>query len=96
MDFVGFLPTMWKGDDYLFVVVDKLRKMCIFMPCKNTIKGQEARNLFFEHVWVHFGTPRSIISYRDTKFLNTFWTTLRDNMNTKLKRSTTFHPQTYV
>jgi hypothetical protein len=49
-----------------FVVVDRFNKMCILMPCKKTIKGQEATNMFFEQVWVHFGIPRSIISDRDT------------------------------
>jgi hypothetical protein len=62
MDFVAGLPTTRKGHDYLFVVVDRFRKMCILMPCINTISGKEATNKFFEHVWVHFGIPRSIIA----------------------------------
>jgi hypothetical protein len=53
MDFVVVLPTIQKGQDYLFVVVDRFRKMCILMPCKKTIKGQEETNLSFEWVWVH-------------------------------------------
>jgi hypothetical protein len=85
MDFVGGLPTTRKGHDYLFVVVDRFSKMCILMPCKKTIKGQEATNLFFEQVWVHFGIPRSIISDKDTKFLSVFWTILWEKMETKLK-----------
>jgi hypothetical protein len=48
MDFMVDLPTTRKGHDYLFVVVDRLRKMCILLPCKKTIKGQEATNLFFD------------------------------------------------
>jgi hypothetical protein len=68
--------------------------MCILMPCKKTIKGHEATNLLFEQVWVHFGIPRSIILDRDTQFISAFWTTLRENMDTKFKRSTTFHTQT--
>jgi hypothetical protein len=50
MDFMGGLSTIHKGHDYLFVVVDRLKKMFILMPCKNTIKGQEATKLFFEQV----------------------------------------------
>jgi hypothetical protein len=48
MDFVGRLPTTMKGHDYLFVVVDMFNTMCILMPCKMTIKGKEATNMFFE------------------------------------------------
>jgi hypothetical protein len=40
---------------------------------------------------VHFGIPRSIILYRDIRFHSSFWTTLWENMETKLNRSTTFH-----
>jgi len=69
---VGGLPTTRKGHDYLFVVVDKFSKMCVLMPCKETICRKEATNLFFGKVWVHFGIPRSIILDRDTKFLSAF------------------------
>jgi hypothetical protein len=41
MDFVGGLPKTRKGHEYLFVVVDRLKNMCILMPCKKTIKGKE-------------------------------------------------------
>lgn len=40
MEFVGGLPTTKKGHDYLFVVVDRFSKMCVLMPCKNTINRQ--------------------------------------------------------
>ena len=91
LDFVGGFPITRKGHDYIFVVVDRFNNMCIIILCKNTIKGQEATNMFFEQVWVHFGVPRSIISDRDTIFLSAFWTTLWENMDMKLKRSTSFH-----
>jgi hypothetical protein len=94
MDFVGGLPTTRKGHDYLFVVVERFKKMCILMPCIKTIKGQEATNMFSEQVWVHFGIPRSIIIDMDTRFLNTFWTTLWEKMDIDLNRSMAFHPWT--
>jgi hypothetical protein len=33
MDIVGGLPMSKRGHDYLYVVVDRFRKMCILMPC---------------------------------------------------------------
>jgi len=93
MDFVGSLPTNRKGHDYLFMVGDRFNKMCVLMPCKKTTSGQETTNLFFGQVWVHFQIPRSIVSEKDTRFLNAFYTILWENMDIKLKRSTTFHSQ---
>jgi len=72
MEFVGGLPKAKKGHDYLFVVGDRFNKMCVLMPCKKTISRQEATNLFFGKVWVHFGISRRIISERDTIFLSAF------------------------
>jgi hypothetical protein len=34
MDFVEGLPMTKGGHDYLYVVVDRFRKICILMPCK--------------------------------------------------------------
>ncbi|GJT73573.1 transposon ty3-I gag-pol polyprotein [Tanacetum coccineum] len=66
MDFVGGLPRTRKGNDYLFVVVDRFSKMVVLMPCKKTITREEEARLFFENVWKIFGLPTSIISYRDS------------------------------
>jgi hypothetical protein len=37
MDFLGGLPINRKGNDCLFMVVERFNKMCIMFPCKNTI-----------------------------------------------------------
>jgi hypothetical protein len=34
MDFVGGFPMSRKDHDYLCVVVDRLNKMCVLVPCK--------------------------------------------------------------
>jgi len=44
-----------KGNDYLFVEVDKFIKMFVLMPYKMTIRGKETTNVFFEYVWQHLG-----------------------------------------
>ena len=94
MEFVGDLPMSRKGHDYLYVVVDQFSKMCILMPCKKQVTTELAAYLYFQNVWVHFGLPTSIVSDRDSRFLGEFWSSLWGLMDTKLKKSTTFHPQT--
>jgi hypothetical protein len=41
-----------------------------------------------------FGLPKSIISNQYSRFIGNFWSILWVLMETKLKKSTTFHPQT--
>ena len=96
MGFVGGLPMFRKGHDYLYVVVDRFNKMCILMPCKKQVITKLTTHLFFQHVWVHFGLPTSIVSDRDSRFIGKFWSSLWELMDTKLKKRTSFHPQTEV
>jgi hypothetical protein len=66
MDFVEGLPTYKRNHDYIYVVVDCFSKMCIFMPCKKQVTAKKMAQMFFQHVWVHFGFPKCIISDRDS------------------------------
>jgi len=63
------------------------------MPCKKHVTIEHTTQLFFANVWVHFGLATSIISYQDSYFLGKFWSHLQELMDTKLKKSTDFHPQ---
>jgi hypothetical protein len=94
MDFVGGLPMSKKNHYYLYVVVDRFNKMCILMSCKKRVTTEQTTKMFFQHVWVHFGLPKSIISNRYYRFIGNFWSSLWELMDTKLKKRTTFHPQT--
>ena len=52
MDFVCSIPRTKKGHGYLFLVVGKFSKICIFMACSKTIKGQKEAKLFLK--WSRF------------------------------------------
>jgi hypothetical protein len=92
MGFVGGFPISRKGHDYLYVVVDRFNKMCVLIPCKKQVTVEQTTRVFFENVWVHFGLATSIIYDRDSRFLGKFWSRLWELMDTRLKKSTKFHP----
>jgi hypothetical protein len=72
MDYMSGLPSTMQENDCAFLVVDQFSKMAILTVWKKNITTEATTNLFFEHVWVHFGIPQTIVSDRDNKFLSTF------------------------
>ena len=72
MNFVGGFPSSKISHDYLYVVVDRFSKMCSIIRCRRQVTAEQEAQLFFTHVWVHFGLPASILSYQDSRFLGKF------------------------
>jgi hypothetical protein len=93
MVYMSGFPSTKHGRDCVFMVIDRFFKMAILAPCKKSIRDKATVRLFFDHVWVHFGLPQTIISDRDNSFLSIFWYILWSLMDTKLTKSTSFHPQ---
>jgi hypothetical protein len=93
MEYMSSLPSTKRGNDCFFVVVDRFSKMEILATCKKNIIEESTTKLFLLLVWVHFGIPQTIISDCDNRFLNSFWSNLWSLLDTKLTKSTSFHPQ---
>jgi hypothetical protein len=92
MGYKSGLPSTKRGNDCVFVVIDRFSKMEIMVTCKKNVTSEATTKLFFERVWVHFGIPQTIISYRDSQFLDKFWLSLWPLLDTKLTNSNAFHP----
>ena len=50
--------------------------------------------LYIKEVIRLHGIPSSIVSDRDPRFTSQFWTSIHEALGTKLKLSSTYHPQT--
>jgi hypothetical protein len=93
MDYMFDILSTKQSNDCVFVVVDRFSNMAILTACKKNITAEDIAKLFFERVWVHFWIPQTIIFDWDSRFLSTFWLSLWSLLETKLTKSTTFHPQ---
>ena len=95
MDFVTDLPeSTASGYTGILVIVDRLTKMAIYLPCRKDIDSPELARLFFEHVICKRGVHDNIVTDRGTQFTSRFWTRVCSHLSTDHRLSTAFHPQT--
>ena len=94
MDFIMQLPKS-NGCSTVRVNVDRFTKMAYFDPVKDRQKIAEGcAKLFLENIWKVYGLLSSIISDSDPMFTSKFWAELMGRLDVRLRKSTTFHPQT--
>ena len=93
LDFVTKLPRTSRGHDTILTVVDRATKFCHFIPCQEKISVKETTELICDKIVCLHGMPRCIHSDRDVRFQSQFWKQLWKISGTKLKFSTTYHPQ---
>ena len=94
MDFVVGLPRTQQGHDAIWVIVDRLTKSAHFLPVKVSYSLNKLVEVYIREVVRLHGVPFSIVSDRDPRFTSRFWPSLQHALGTKLRFSTTFHPQT--
>jgi hypothetical protein len=97
IDFVGPLPASSNRHgsfDMICVIIDHLTSMVHLVPTKQTYKAKDIAELIFDVVYKAYGLPEVIVSDRDSLFMSTFWQTLHKLINTELRLSSAYHPQT--
>ena len=94
MDFIGPLPLTPRGFDMVLVVVDRLSKMAIFIPCKSDITSEQTGRLLMQYVFSKHGIPATVLSDRGTQFTAAWLQSLYRLLGTKQLLTTAYHPQT--
>ena len=94
MDFITKLPKTKKGNDTIWVIVDRLTKSAHFLPIKETYSSDMLAQLYVDKIVALHGIPISIISDRDTRYTSHFWKSFQQSLGTRLNFSTAYHPQT--
>ncbi|MVG17081.1 transposase, partial [Aeromonas jandaei] len=94
MDFITGLPTTQKGNDSIWVIVDRLSKVAHFIPVKTTHRPHQYADLYIQNIFRLHGIPKRIVSDRGPQFIARFWEQLHKELGTKLVRSSAYHPQT--
>jgi hypothetical protein len=83
MDFVTDVPeSMALGHTGILVIVDRLTKMVIYLPCRKDIDLLELAQLFFEPVIWKRGVPDNIVTEGSTQITSRFWTWVCSHMST--------------
>ena len=92
---ITLLPPLSRGNDAIYVVVDRLSKMIHAVPNKTNDSTQDCAKVFVDRIYCNHGLPLEIIYDRDTKFTSDFWKELMKLLNVKQGTSTSYHPRTH-
>jgi hypothetical protein len=91
---VSGFPKGRKGNDAIWVIVDRLTKSALFLPIKMTDSVDKLAKIYINKVVRLHGIPVSIVSDRDPRFTSRLWPSILHALGTRLDMSTAFHPQT--
>ncbi|GAU38891.1 hypothetical protein TSUD_67540 [Trifolium subterraneum] len=93
LDFITGLP-MSHGFIVILVIVDQFSKGVHLGALPTKFTAYKVAQLFIDLVCKHHGFPHSLVSDRDPVFISNFWRELFRLCGTKLRMSTSYHPET--
>ena len=94
MDQIVALPRSPRGNNSIWVFVDRFSKYVIAAPCPDTITSEQLAELFIQHVVQHHGVPLRITSDRDPLLAAKVWKYLATRLGIHMNMSTPRSPET--
>jgi hypothetical protein len=94
MNFINGLSRTPKGNDSIWVIVDRLTKVAHFIPVHTTYGRDKLARLYIDNILKLQGVPKSIISDRGAQFVSKFWRSLHQAFKTNLDYNLAYHPHT--
>ena len=73
MDFITGFPKSQKGNDAIWVIIDRLSKVAHFLPVHEDINAAKLADLYMSQIVPLHGVPLRIISDQGSIFMSKFW-----------------------
>ncbi|XP_058762492.1 uncharacterized protein LOC131635876 [Vicia villosa] len=96
MDFVTGLPNTLRGHNMSWMMVDRLTKSAHFIPISVHFPKLMLAEIYIRVIMKLHGVSLNIVSDTGLRFTYGFWKSLHDALGSKLRLSSTYHPQTDV
>jgi transposase InsO family protein len=93
-NFIMDLPRTQSNYDFIWVIVDRLTNVAHFIPIKITYFGSQLAELYISRIVCLHEVSKKIVSDRGTQFTSKFWERLHETLDSQLRFSSAYHPQT--
>ena len=93
MDFVTGLPRSFRGNDSIWVIVDRFSKTVHFLNMKKKQSVESLAHLYIKSIVRLHGVLKSIILDQDSCFTSRLWQGFQNAFGSQLKLSLAYHPQ---
>ena len=94
MDFFFGFPDDTHKNNGILVFVDRFSKMVHLDAVPGSVNAHGCARVFIDTVFRLHGLPRELVSDRDPRITAEFWQTVFRSLVTRLKMSTSDHPET--
>jgi hypothetical protein len=90
MDVIVGLPET-EGFNAIWVVVDCVMKMRLFLPCTDKVDGMKLGEMYIKEAFRLHGLPKTIVSDQGPQFASECWKHYRKRLEIKQRLPTAFH-----